>query len=101
MNPQAIHLTQPQMLLQPWRQALPALLLLLAWILFLYRDTVVAMVTIWSRSDTFTHGFVVPPIVLWLVWRQRQTLAAHVPQPSAWGLMPVAGFQWKGFLNRL
>ena len=91
MNLQAKHLISPHMLTQPWRQALPALLLLLAWILFLYRDTVVAMVTIWSRSETFTHGFMVPPIVLWLVWRQRKPLAAQMPQPSAWGLLPVAG----------
>ena len=56
----------------PWRHAFPALVLLVAWTLFLYLDTAVAMVTIWSRSETFTHGFLVPPIVLWLVWRKRQ-----------------------------
>ena len=96
MNPQAKHLISPHLLLPPWQQAVHALLLLLAWILFLYRDTVAAMVTIWSRSDTFTHGFMVAPIVLWLVWRQRAALAAQVPQPSAWGLLPVAGaaFLW-------
>lgn len=96
MNRQAKHLTPPHTVMQPWRQVLPALLLLLAWILFLYRDTAIAMVTIWSRSETFTHGFMVPPLVLWLVWRQREALAAQVPQPSAWGLLPVAGaaFLW-------
>ena len=67
---------------EPWRQALPALLLLLAWILFVYRDTGIAMVTIWARSETFTHAFLVPPIVLWLVWRQRQHLAEEAPQPT-------------------
>jgi exosortase A len=67
---------------QPWRQALPALLLLLGWVLFLYRDTGIAMVTIWARSETFTHAFLVPPIVLWLVWRQRQRLTEQTPQPT-------------------
>ena len=55
----------------PWRRALPALLLLWATLLLLYRDTAVAMVQIWMRSDTFAHAFLVPPISLWLSWRKR------------------------------
>ena len=54
-----------------WRGTVLALVLLIAGVLLLYRDTAAAMVAIWSRSDTFTHAFLVPPIVLWLVWRQR------------------------------
>ena len=79
------------MLPAAWRRALPALLLLLAGILLLYRDTAVAMVTIWDRSDTFAHCFTVLPIVLWLVWRRREALAAQTPRPSAWLLLPIAG----------
>ena len=74
-----------------WRIALPALLLVLLTILVLYRDTAIGMVTIWYRSETFAHAFVVPPIVLWLIWRRRQELALLVPKPSAWVLVPIAG----------
>lgn len=83
-------------LAQPWRQALPALLLLLAWTLFLYRDTGIAMVTIWARSETFNHAFLVPPIVLWLVWRRRQLMAALTPQPALgiFLLAACAAFAW-------
>ncbi|MDO9165478.1 MAG: exosortase A [Rhodoferax sp.] len=73
-----------------WRFVLPAFLALLAWVLFLYRDTGIAMVTIWARSETFTHGFLVPPIVLWLIWRQRQAIAAQQIRPALWLLLPVA-----------
>jgi exosortase A len=73
-----------------WRIALPALLLVLACILLLYRDTGIAMVTIWYRSETFTHAFVVPPIVLWLIWRRRDGLAVLLPRPALWVLLPVA-----------
>ena len=66
----------------PWRHALPALLLLLVWVLYLYRDTGIAMVTIWARSETFTHAFLVPPITLWLIWRQRQRMAGQTPQQA-------------------
>jgi exosortase A len=79
------------MLPAAWRRALPALLLLLAGILLLYRDTAVAMVTIWDRSGTFTHCFTVLPIVLWLVWRRRDVLAAQTPRSSTWLLLPIAG----------
>ena len=75
----------------PWRQALPALVLLWLWTLVLYRDTSLGMVQIWARSDTFTHGFLVLPIVLWLVWRARQTLALQTPYSSVSPLVLVAG----------
>jgi exosortase A len=68
---------------QPWRQALAALTLLMVWTLFLYRETGTSMVTIWARSDTFAHGFLVPPIALWLVWRKRYSIAVETPQPTA------------------
>ena len=74
-----------------WRQALPPLLLLLAAVLFLYRDTASVMVAIWERSDTFAHAFLVPPIVAWLIWRDRARLAAVVPRPTAWVLPLLAG----------
>ncbi len=81
--------------------AAAALLLALAWIIFLYRDTMVAMVSIWYRSETFTHGFLVLPISLWLVWRRRQWLAAAPLRPS-FGVLPViAGAALLWFLGAL
>ena len=81
---------RPFVIAQPWRVALPAVALLLAAVLWLYRDTAVAMVSIWSRSDTFAHAFLVPPIVAWLVWRERAELARLSPAPTAWMLVPLA-----------
>lgn len=79
-----------------WGKALAVLFLTLLSILFLYRDTALSMVEIWSRSETFTHGFLVPPISLWLIWRIRKELAQVPPRPNAWFLLvPVgAGFFW-------
>ncbi len=72
-----------------WRQALPACLVMLAAILLLYRDTAIAMVEIWSRSETFAHAYVVPPISLWLTWRQRGLLARLAPRPAPVFLLPI------------
>jgi len=74
----------------PWRRALPALALVLLAILLLYRDTFAAMTSIWTRSETFAHAWLVPPIVLWLVWRQRAALAPFTPAPQPWMLLPMA-----------
>ena len=70
----------------PWREALPAVLVLVAAILLLYRETGLAMIGIWSRSDTFAHAFLVPPISIWLIWRQRAKLAALTPRAQPWML---------------
>ena len=43
----------------------------LLWFAFWYRDTLMAMVDIWERSDTFAHGYVIAPISAWLIWRRR------------------------------
>jgi exosortase A len=79
-----------------WRWALLALGLCLAWILFWYRDTALAMVTIWWRSATFAHAFLVPPISFWLIWRQRHALATLAPTASfpTLILLALAGFGW-------
>ena len=74
----------------PWRQSLPALGVVLLALLWLYRDTGLAMVGIWDRSETFAHAFLVPPIVLWLVWRLRHRVAELTPRPQPWTLLPMA-----------
>lgn len=59
-------------------------------LLLLFRDTATAMVAIWIRSETFTHAFLVPPIVVWLVWRRRAHLMLVETRPAPWVLLPMA-----------
>ena len=73
-----------------WRRLAPGLLLMAA-LLLLFRETATAMVGIWIRSETFAHAFLVPPIVVWLVWRRREVLAGLPLRPSPWVLLPMAG----------
>lgn len=83
----------PRGLLSPgvWPKAGLLWLFVVAWLLFLYRDTLVSMAHIWSVSDTYAHGYVVPLISLWLVWRQRSHLLRLTPQPSVWALLLMLG----------
>jgi len=65
-------------------------------IALVFYQTVESMVSIWWRSETFTHGFLIAPIVIWLVWEKRQELARLIPVPQYLALIPlfVFGFLW-------
>lgn len=80
----------------PWRRPLAAWVLLQAVILAAYWHTARGMAMLWMSSETYAHGFVVPVISLWLVWRQRAVLAPMVPRPGrfAWLLMAGAAALW-------
>jgi len=53
-------------------------------VLVIYHETVWSMVYIWSRSDTFAHGFLILPISLWLIWTRRDLLIPVRPKPAIW-----------------
>jgi exosortase A len=73
-----------------WRVALPALAGVWVLLLYQFRDAGLGMVSIWERSGTFTHCFLIPPIVAWLVWRKRGELALMAPTPGWLGLLLLA-----------
>lgn len=66
------------------------MLLILAASLVIFRDTLGSMVAIWNRSETFTHQYLILPISLWLVWRERATLRTLQPIPFLPALLPLA-----------
>lgn len=70
--------------------------LLVAWVLAVHAPTTWSMVAIWARSDTFAHGFLVVPIVLYLLWRNRAATDALAPRPwlPALAMIVAAGAVW-------
>ncbi len=80
-----------------WNPTQWAALGLLTWIAIWYWGTLRAMAEIWLRSDTYTHGFIVPPIALWLIWRKRQQLADWHPSVT-WWLLPLLALLVFGWL---
>jgi exosortase A len=63
------------------RGAVIALSLLLP--VLVYFATAQSIVAIWNRSETFTHGYIIVPISLWLAWQRRDTLR-HMPATPYW-----------------
>lgn len=79
-----------------WRAAVTAVATAMLCVVALLYATVAGMVSIWARSDTFMHGFLIAPIALWLALRMRDRIAPLVPTP-AWSALPlvaIAGLAW-------
>ncbi len=79
-----------------WRFVIAACVLVFLALLALFWPTAEGMVYIWYNFETYTHGFIILPISLWLIWQKRQHLAAYTPQPASVFLLFVAGglFVW-------
>lgn len=72
--------------LHRWRAALPTLAVALLLLLGLYWQTAVSIGAIWWRSATFAHGMLVIPIVLFMIWTRRHSLAWLPPRSDYLGL---------------
>ncbi len=79
-----------------WRTAAVLCFVTILAILALFYDTGATMVRTWINDQTFTHGFLIPPIFGYLVWRRRDVLAASAPRVEPWGLafVALAAFGW-------
>ncbi len=59
---------------------LSLILVLFGWLLAFW-PTLIAMESVWRGSDTYTHAYAVPLIILWLLTTSNQTLIGR-PQPD-------------------
>jgi exosortase A len=68
----------------------------IAAILVAYHDTTWSLISIWARSDTFAHGFLIFPFSAYLIWTQRQRLSELSFQPNPLALLGLGGlgFSW-------
>jgi exosortase len=44
----------------------------------------------WMSSPNYSHGFLIPPIVLFLLWRERKRFVDAVRAGTAWGIAIIA-----------
>ena len=73
------------------RASIAALAVALLAPILLFYGTAASMVGIWNSSETFTHGYVILPVSLWLIWRQRAWFASIPARPWWPGLVLMAG----------
>jgi len=87
-----------------WRNHLLLLVALLALILVNFHQAVSAALTVWVVSPTYSHCFLVLPIVGWLVWEKKDALRAMQPtvEPRALLLLlPLLALWWLGQLSAI
>jgi exosortase A len=74
----------------PWVRSCVVLCCCLLLALFLYWPTGVAIVFLWGTS-TFSHGFLIIPVSMYLIWMRRGQLRSLTPRSEFWAI-PVLLF---------
>jgi len=59
-------------------------------VLLCYAPMLLSLARQWSEDQDMGHGFFVPLIAGWIVWRKKDELLALGTQPNWWGLVLVA-----------
>lgn len=72
---------------QQWKNALIACSLVLMAITAMFYQTIESMVQTWWHYGTYTHGFVIFPISIYLLWQRRSELSQITPSFSWLGVL--------------
>lgn len=67
--------------------SLVLVLLPIIFIPVIFYDTTRAMVQVWKVNETFAHGFLVLPLVIWLLWQKRLQVLSIKPDPEPRALL--------------
>lgn len=60
----------------------------LGMIVVAYGRTFGVLWRMWSHNDNYSHGFLIPPVSVLLVWLMRRSIAAE-PRAASWGGLPL------------
>ena len=60
-------------------------------LLLCYASTLRGMFDQWWNDEDMSHGFAVPLVIAWIVWRERARWLALPVSPSWWGFLLLAG----------
>lgn len=62
----------------------------LAGVAALYAPTLAGAVNAWMKNDNYAHGFFVFPLVVFILWLQKDEIRRAPKRPEIWGLIPLA-----------
>ena len=79
-----------------WLRHGAALTALLLFTLITFRASIAAAVQVWQVSPTYSHCFLIIPIVIWLIWEKRAVLGTLAPglAPQALFFIPFLTLGW-------
>ena len=79
-----------------WQRTIIHIIIVIFLSVTMFFDSWYTIVEIWYRSSTFTHGFLIIPISLWLIWTQRKLFSTLTPEIN-WKIIVtvfMSGFLW-------
>lgn len=68
-------------------------------ILFTFRETGVSLIQKWQHSGTYAHGFLVIPIVFYLIWDKKDQLKNSPIKPTLWAMFPIIFFSFTWYIG--
>jgi exosortase len=71
-----------------WRRAVIGLTALI--LLACYGPTLRGMFEQWASDEDMSHGFLVPLVILWILWRERWRWRILEAKPNSWGFVLLA-----------
>ena len=74
---------------QLWNSFLPYFVLSVILLLAMHWQTLSSMISTWWNIGTYTHGFVILPISVWIVWTLRNSISTMTPKPTIKGIMAL------------
>jgi exosortase A len=79
-----------------WVATIAALSVISVAVTLLYWSEAAGAVRVWYASEAYTHGFLILPIVAYLIWERRPLLSGVSPKPVPWVLLlvPAIGAVW-------
>ena len=102
MTPAVTTIDTHESLARAWRTHTVALTAVLALILVEFRSAVSAALTVWEVSPTYSHCFLILPIIGWLIWEKRdvfQRIRPAVEPRILLLILPVLAVWWLGELS--
>ena len=64
-------------------------LLIVVFVVYLYADSLVFLISRWFGSEDYSHGLFVPLISGFLIWQSRHRLYQFSREQSWWGLAVI------------
>jgi exosortase A len=61
----------------------------LVFLLALFWETFAKMASVWGNSENFSHGWLIAPISLWLIWQHRRSLTSTTWKVSWLGCVAI------------
>lgn len=86
-NPLSEEISEPESLATiSYRNTYISIAIVTLW-LALFWQTTLSAINIWATSETFAHGFMILPIIVWLLWQDRTNFLELKAQTSFTGAL--------------